>query len=104
MYNYSIIENGEDYPNKTIVRFHDYEVDLDKYFFDIFEKNRPGEVDSIVNKTKDVELYNYLIGQVSEYNISIAKKRYPGVDFRIMDAGKLAFENDYFDEFMPWIF
>jgi hypothetical protein len=56
MSNYRIIENCEDYSNQTIVRFDEYEVDLDKQFFDIFEKDRPGEVDDIVKKTKDYVL------------------------------------------------
>ncbi len=42
---------------------------------------------------------NIIIGiDISRKEIEIAKRRYPQVDFRVMDAEKLEFKNSYFDE------
>ncbi|MFA5100997.1 MAG: class I SAM-dependent methyltransferase, partial [Candidatus Omnitrophota bacterium] len=35
---------------------------------------------------------------ISEENISFSRKKYPGVDYRVMDAGNLEFEDEYFDQ------
>lgn len=42
---------------------------------------------------------NKVVGiDLSEDDLSTARKRYPGIDFRIMDSGKLTFDNGQFDE------
>ena len=41
---------------------------------------------------------NHVVGiDISEENISTAKKRYPKVDYRLMDVENLTFEDQYFD-------